>query len=100
MPVGIIRTIGEATECATSLPRKNGVTKPWQRAAKVLHEAAEHGGPCVFMARVVFCKAVHGEHCHRLATPKARKAAIGGSGSSRGIGKQPQSALRRRLTIR
>jgi hypothetical protein len=45
MPDGrIIRTIGEAAEYATSLPRKIGNTEPWQRAAKVLHEAAEHGG--------------------------------------------------------
>lgn len=53
MPDGsTIRTVGEAAEYATSLPRKIGNTKPWQRAAKVLHEAAEHGGPFVFMARI------------------------------------------------
>jgi hypothetical protein len=52
MPDGsTIRTIGEAAEYATSLPRKIGNTEPWQRAARVLHEAAEHGGPFVFMAR-------------------------------------------------
>ena len=27
----------------------------------MLHEAAEHGGPFVFMAGIVFCEAVHGE---------------------------------------
>jgi hypothetical protein len=45
MPDGrIISTIGEAAEYATSLPAKTGNTEPWQRAAKVLHQAAEHGG--------------------------------------------------------
>ena len=69
MPDGrIIRTIGEAAEYATSLPRKSGATKPWQRAEKVLHEAAEYGGPFVFMARIVFHKAVHGETLPRSAT--------------------------------
>jgi hypothetical protein len=62
MPDGrIIRTIGEAAEYATSLPRKVGNTEPWQRAAKVLHEAAEHGGPFVFMARIGFYRAVYGD---------------------------------------
>jgi hypothetical protein len=55
MPDGsTIRTIGEAAEYATSLPRKVGNTEPWQRAAKVLQQAAEHGGPFVFMARINF----------------------------------------------
>ncbi len=63
MPDGrIIRTIGEAAEYA-SLPRKTGATKRWQRAAKVGHEAAEHGGP------------------------KVRRATIGESENWRGIGK-------------
>ena len=62
MPDGsIIRTIGEAAEYAIRRPKKVGNTEPWQRAARVLHEAAEHGGPFVFMARIVFCKAVHGD---------------------------------------
>jgi hypothetical protein len=35
MPDGsTIRTVGEAAEYATSLPRKIGNTEPWQRAAK------------------------------------------------------------------
>ena len=68
MPDGrIIRTIGEA-----SLPRKTGATKPWQRAAKVLHEAAEHGGPFVFMARIVFHKAVHGETSPPICNPEGK----------------------------
>jgi hypothetical protein len=62
MPDGlIIRTIGGAVEYGISLPKKVRNTEPWQRAAKVLHEAAEHGGPFVFIARIVFCKAVFGE---------------------------------------
>ncbi|MDR6306594.1 hypothetical protein GGQ85_004327 [Nitrobacter vulgaris] len=44
MPGGsTIRTIGEAAEYATGLPRI-GNTEPWQRAAKVLHEAADNRG--------------------------------------------------------
>jgi hypothetical protein len=55
MPDGrIVRTIGEAAEYATSLPAKVGKTAPWQLAARVLHEAAEHGGRFVLMARIVF----------------------------------------------
>jgi hypothetical protein len=57
----MIRAIGQAAEYATSLPAKLSNTKSWQLAAKVLHEAAEHGGPFVFMARIVFCKAAHGQ---------------------------------------
>ncbi len=72
MPDGrIIRTIGEAAEFATSLPRKTSATKPWQLAAKVLYEAAEHGGPFVFMARIVFYKAVHGETSPPLGETEA-----------------------------
>jgi hypothetical protein len=53
MPDGsTIRTIGEAAEYAISRPKRVRDTEPWQRAAKVLHEAAEHGGPFVFMARI------------------------------------------------
>ncbi len=36
-------------------------TEPWHLAATVLHQAGEHGGPFVFMAQVVFAKAVFGE---------------------------------------
>lgn len=74
MPDGsTIRTIGEAAEYATSLPRKIGNTEPWQLAAKVLHEAAEHGGPFVFMARIVFYKAVHGETSPPIGNPEGKK---------------------------
>jgi hypothetical protein len=61
MPDGsTIRTIGEAAEYAIRRPKKARNTEPWQRVAKRLQLAAEHGGPFVFMARIVFCKAVHG----------------------------------------
>jgi hypothetical protein len=51
MPDGsTICTIGQAAEYATSLPRKVGSTEPWQIAARVLNQAAEHGGPFMFMA--------------------------------------------------
>ena len=74
MPDGrMIRTIGEAAEYATSLPRKTGATKPWQLAAKLLQEAAEHGGPFVFMAQIVFYKAVHGETSPPIGNPEANK---------------------------
>lgn len=60
-------------------------TKPWQIAAKVLHEAAEHGGPFVFVARIVFCKAVLGESRRRSAICKASTAIIRESESWQGI---------------
>lgn len=45
MPDGsTIRTIGEAAEYATGLPAKVAKTEPWQRAARVLHEAAKRAG--------------------------------------------------------
>lgn len=75
MPDGrIIRTIGEAAEYAVSLPRKVGNTEPWQLAARVLQEAAEHGGPFVFMARVCFAKAVFGEKPPPIGNPDGRKS--------------------------
>ena len=74
MPDGrMIRTIGEAAEYATSLPRKTGAPKPWQLAAKLLQEAAEHGGPFVFMAQIVFYKAVHGEALPPIGNPEGKK---------------------------
>lgn len=68
------RTIGEATKFTTSLPRKTGATEPWQLAARVLHEAAEHGGPFVFMARIVFYKAVHSEALPPIGNPEGKKS--------------------------
>ena len=75
MPDGsAIRTIGEAAEDATSLPRKFGNTEPWQRAAKVLHEAAEHGGPFVFMARINLYRAVYGDTPPPIGNPEGKKS--------------------------
>lgn len=74
MPDGrVISTIGEAAEYATSLPAKTGNTEPWQRAAKVLHQAAEHGGPFVFMARIIFYTAVHGDAQPPIGNPRPTK---------------------------
>jgi hypothetical protein len=74
MPDGrIISTIGEAAEYATSLPAKTGNTEPWQRAAKVLHQAAEHGGPFVFIARISFCRAVYGDTPPPIGNPSGKK---------------------------
>lgn len=74
MPDGsTIRTVGEAAEYAISLPRTVGNTGPWQLAAKVLHQAAEHGGPFVFMARVVFAKAVFGEKPPPIGISEGKK---------------------------
>ena len=74
MPDGrTIRTIGQAAEYAISLPKNVRNTEPWQRAARVLHEAAEHGGPCVFMARIVFYKAVFGETPPPIGNPEGKK---------------------------
>jgi hypothetical protein len=39
----------------------------------VLNEAAEHGGPFVFMARIVFSKAVHGETPPPIGNPEGKK---------------------------
>jgi hypothetical protein len=75
MPDGrIIRTIGDAAEYAIRRPKKVRNTEPWQRAAKVLHEAAEHGGPFVFMARIVFCRAVFGQTPPPISNPEGKKA--------------------------
>jgi hypothetical protein len=61
MPDGsTIRTIGEAAEYAIRRPKKARNTEPWQRAAKGLQLAAQHGGPFIFGAQIYFCQAVHG----------------------------------------
>ncbi|MBN9147258.1 hypothetical protein [Nitrobacter sp.] len=74
MPDGsTIRTIGEAAEYATSLPRKTGNTEPWQHAAQELQLAAEHGGPFVFMARIGFYKAVYGSTPPPIGNPEGKK---------------------------
>lgn len=74
MPDGrMIKTIGEAAEYATSLPRKVGNTELWQRAAKNLQLAAEHGGPFVVMARINFCKAVFGEKPPPIGNPEGKR---------------------------
>jgi hypothetical protein len=74
MPDGsTVRTIREAAEYATSLPRKIGNTEPWQHAAQVLHQAAEHGGPFVFMARAAFYTAVYGATPPPIGNPEGRK---------------------------
>jgi hypothetical protein len=79
MPDGsTIQTVGEAAEYATSLPRKIGNTEPWQRAARVLHEAAEHGGPFVFMARINFYRAVYGDTPPPTRNPEGKKSRIWG----------------------
>jgi hypothetical protein len=43
-------------------------------SARVLHEAAEHGGPFVFMAPIVFCKAVFGENPPPIGNPEGKKS--------------------------
>ena len=74
MPDGsVIRTIGQAAEYATSLPKKATNTEPWQRAARVLQEAAEHGGPFVFMARINFYRAVYGDEPPLIGNPEGKK---------------------------
>jgi hypothetical protein len=74
MPDGsTIQTIGEAAEYATSLPRKVGNKPHWQRAADALHQAAEHGGPFVFIARISFAEAVYGEDEPPIGNPESKK---------------------------
>jgi hypothetical protein len=70
----IINTIGEAAEYALELPSKIGSTPPWQRAADALHKAAEHGGPFVFMARISFYLAIHGDAPPPIGNPRPTKA--------------------------
>jgi hypothetical protein len=78
MPDGwIIQTIGGAVEYAISLPKKIRNTEPWQRTARVLHEAAEHGGPFVFMARICFCKAAFGEDPAPIGNLEGKKGISG-----------------------
>jgi hypothetical protein len=73
MPDGrIIDTIGEAAEYAVDLPTKIGSAPPWQRAAKALHKAAEHGGPFVFMARISFYAAVYGDTPPPIGNPEGK----------------------------
>jgi hypothetical protein len=77
MPGGrTIRTIGEAAEYATGLPRKIGIPS---HGPRVLYEAAEHGGPFVFMARINFCKAVHvhGKTPPRIGNPEGKGISLG-----------------------
>jgi hypothetical protein len=38
-----------------------------------LHEAAEHGGPFVFMARINFYRAVYGEKPPPIGNPESKK---------------------------
>jgi hypothetical protein len=58
---------------ARAVGRKVGNIEPWQRAAKVLHEAAEHGGPFVFMARINFYRAVDGDTSPPIGNPEGNK---------------------------
>jgi hypothetical protein len=39
----------------------------------VLHEAAEHGGPFVFMARIGFYAAVYGDKSPPIGNPQGQK---------------------------
>jgi hypothetical protein len=74
MPAGgVIRTIGEAAAYAISRPKKVRNTESWQRAARVLHQAAEYGGPFVFMARINFCRALHGDTPPPIGNPEGKK---------------------------
>jgi hypothetical protein len=74
MPDGsTIRTVGEAAEYAVTLPREVGNTEPWQDAAKVLHQAAEHGGPFVFIARISFYRAVYGDERPPIGNPEGKR---------------------------
>jgi hypothetical protein len=44
----------------------------------VLHEAAEHGGPFVFMARINFYRAVYGDTPPPTRNPEGKKSRIWG----------------------
>jgi hypothetical protein len=58
---------------AVHLPLRLGNTEPWQRAAKVLYQAAEYGGPFVFMARINFYRAAYGDEPSPNSNPEGKK---------------------------
>jgi hypothetical protein len=73
MPDGhTIRTIGEAAEYATKLPKRIGDTEPWQRAAGDLAMASQHAA-YVFIARGSFYRAVHGDTPPPIGNPEGKK---------------------------
>lgn len=55
-----IKTLKEAAAYGLKLPKDMAASEPWQTAADVLHKAAGHGGPFLFIARISFAKAVFG----------------------------------------
>lgn len=68
-----LRTLKDAAEYMLELPKKEQGKPTWQRAAKVLHDAAEHGGPFVFIARISFAKAMLGEDESPIGNPERKK---------------------------
>ena len=74
MPDGaVIKTIGEAARYAEKLPKKIAATAPWQSAARDLLMASEHPA-WVFLARIAFYTAVHGDEPVPLGNPKGVKS--------------------------
>lgn len=73
MPDGsTILTVGEAAQYATSLPTKIGKTGHG-RARPVPSIRPEHGGPFVFIARISFYRAVHGDQPPPVGNPEGKK---------------------------
>ena len=57
-----------------ALPKTVQAEPQWQTAAKVLHQAAEHGGPFVFIARISFAKAVFGDNKQHIGNSEGKKS--------------------------
>lgn len=74
MPDGsTIRTIGEAAEYATKLPKKISEAEPWLHAVCDLLMASEHPA-FVFLARIAFYRAVHGDEPVKAGKVRPTKA--------------------------
>ena len=73
MPDGtVIKTIGEAARYAEKLPKALAATPPWQSAVHDLLMASEHPA-WVFLARIAFYRAVHGQRTPPIGNPKGTK---------------------------
>ena len=59
-PGGDLATVQDAADYIESLPARVRDAPPWPEAIKVLIQAAQHGGPFVFIAGIALNNAIHG----------------------------------------
>jgi hypothetical protein len=70
-----LETLAELRAYVLALPSREQAEPRWQAAVAVLLKAAEHGGPCRFIARVSFGRALHGiEGFEPAPAPRVTKA--------------------------